>query len=121
MSNMNEIIFQNKIKSIVKNFCDAEKFETNYKIITIDSDNFTYDIDNSDFCFVISEKIDIPQTAQVVLISADNFLITSKNEVEIDNIFELENFSNYLNIITKNYGLVFIPYKLKLAIITPYK
>ncbi len=113
-------LLNTEIKSVVESYCKTENYSRKIIFPIVDSDDFTFEISNSDMCFILNDKINLPESANVVLSSADNFLSFGKREVE-QGILELEKFSNYLNIKTENYGTTFIPYKLKLLIITPLK
>jgi len=117
---MLEFIFKKRIETIIKKESKCSAFDYENLNILIDSDDFTLDIDNSDIIYLLSEKIDIPTTARVIIESSDNFIFFSKTEYENDRVAELQKFSDYINIKTENYGNNFVPYKIKLLKITPF-
>ena len=111
-------ILEKNIEDTIKNECLCDAYESDYLNVTINSLDFTKQLDNSSFYYLISEELDISLTARVTIESADNILVFSKKEFEFDKKHELETFRSYIRVKTENVG-TFVPFKFKFLKITP--
>lgn len=74
----------------------------------------------NDIVILSNEILDIPDTANLKLISSDNVLVTSKDAYEnFNKNTRNEFFSNYLKITLSNYGTTFIPFILEFLKVIP--
>ena len=112
-------ILEKLILEKVEKECRAQSWSSQFVNYEIDSNSVTINLDASELLFLVSDEIDIPATAKVKIISADNIIQFSKKDYEFNKSFENECFRIYLKVTTTNYGINFIPYKLKFLKVTP--
>jgi len=113
-------ILEKLILEKIEKECNCKFWSSEFINYEIDSNSVTIDLDASELLFLVSDEIDIPVTAKVKIISADNIIQFSKKDYEFNKSFENESFRMYLKVTTTNYGLNFIPYKLKFLKVTPF-
>ncbi len=118
---INELILKEKLDQILDKFCVTSEYNISVKKIIVNSPDFRQNIGNSNIFIFISETINVPETAKIIMSSANNFIVFSKTEFEELKLAEFEVFSSYIKIKTENYGQTFIPFMLKFIKIIPYR
>jgi len=107
------VFIQNATKTVRQTkLCDT--FVSEHLNITVNRIPFFVKLDGNNFYYLISEKIDIPVNAKILIESEDNVISFSKSEFEYDKVHELEQFNGYLKIRVENVDVAtFTPFKLK--------
>ena len=89
--------------------------------VNVRSTNQTEEL-GQDTVVLVNEEIDVPYTAQVIIDGGDaNKLETSKEDYEKLSYAGNQFFQDRITILTANYGLVFVPYRLEFLRISPNK
>jgi hypothetical protein len=78
----------------------------------------TIDLEQNTVVLVNSE-LDIPYTAQMILVSGNNSLETSKEDYEKLSYAQYQFFEDRIDVTTSNYGTDFTPYRLEFIRIAP--
>lgn len=82
------------------------------------SSEHTIDLEQ-DTWVLVSSELDVPYTAQIILTSGNMMMETSKSDYEKQSYAQYQFFRNRLTVVTKNYGIRFIPYRLEFIRISP--
>ena len=72
-----------------------------------------------DTVVLVNTELDIPPTAQIILDAGNNKLETSKLDYENLAYSAYQFFQDRISVITSNYGMDFIPYRLEFIRISP--
>jgi hypothetical protein len=70
---------------------------------------------------LVNSELDIPYTAQMILVSGNNSLETSKEDYEKLSYAQYQFFEDRIDVTTSNYGTDFTPYRLEFIRIAPNK
>jgi len=72
-----------------------------------------------DTVVLVNTELDIPSIAQIILDGGNNKLETSKLDYENLTYANYQFFQDRINVITSNYGVDFVPYRLEFIRISP--
>lgn len=74
---------------------------------------------NDDIWFLVNNRLDLPDYVMVEIFAPDELFRTSKRDFEGMKVIGYKPFSDHIRINTRNYGSIFIPYRLEFVRITP--
>lgn len=72
-----------------------------------------------DTVVLVSQTLDVPYTAQIIIDGGNNKLETSKEDFERLSYAGYQFFQDQISITTSNYGIDFVPYRLEFIKISP--
>lgn len=115
-------LLEKRILSDVKELCKCNDYSSENIEFSIDKSYMTFQLHKNSIYYFNTRVIDLEETSAVSLFSAINFMLFSKKDLESDiyKTAKVEPFRSYLYVLTENYGLQFVPFKLHFIKVTPF-